>query len=315
MSFARFEHLRRRTDRVLIYGHRGARGVFPENTLQGFDYLSQIGIDAVEIDVLTARDGVPVVTHNPYLLPETTRDADGNWLTEPSSRVCDMDTAELASFDIGAIRPGTRYHTRFSDQARLNGVSVPSLDAFCEWAKVSPNFILDIEIKSFASEPHLTLPPKELATAVLQTVQRHGLMDRAIWQSFDWRVLHAMREIEPDVPLGYLSQILQPERDSDGNIYEGSPWTDGIVPENYDAGLPDAIIADGGDFWCPHYKDLTATSMARAKSLNLPVNVWTVNDPSDIAHMALMGVDGIITDFPARAQNVLTNLDIGWRLA
>lgn len=314
MSFAGFEHLRRRLDRVLIYGHRGARGVFPENTMPGFDYLTQIGVDAVEIDVLTAKDGVPVVTHNPHLLPETTRDTDGTWLTVPSPRVCDMDMVTLEGFDVGAIRPGTRYHMRFSEQARLNHVSVPSFDAFCNWAQAHPDFVLDIEIKSFAEDPHLTLPPKELAAAIVQTVKQHGLMDRAIWQSFDWRVLHAMRDMNPDLPLGYLSQIVPPGSDIDGNIYDSSPWMDGVVPDNHDAGLPGAIVADGGDFWCPYFKDLTPASMAQAKSLNLPVNVWTVNTPSDIARMAQMGVDGIITDYPARAQNVLTELGLGWRL-
>lgn len=306
------DRLRRRDDRLVIYGHRGARGAFPENTMPGFAYLIDIGIDAVEIDVLAAADNVPVVTHNPRLLAETTRGPDGTWLDQPGPRILQTPLAALQQFDIGAIRNGTGYHAKFPDQARLSGVAVPTLDAFCAWASQHPTLVLNIEIKSFPTQPGLAPPPDDLVAMTLAQLRRHGVAERVILQSFDWRVIHACRAQAPDIPRSYLSQLKGPAGPSDANIYDGSPWMDGVDPSEHRNSLPQAIADYGGHVWCPYFEDLNQEDLDRAHALGLLVNVWTVNTPDDLHRMAVIGVDGIITDFPARAQNVLDGMGLGW---
>ena len=89
------------------------------------------------------------------------------------------------------------------------------------------------------------------------------------------------------------------------NIVDGSDWMAGVTRRDHNGSLPETIAALGGKVWCPYFKDLTANDLAQAQALGLVVNVWTVNTLSDINVMADMGVDGIISDYPARVQNVL----------
>jgi glycerophosphoryl diester phosphodiesterase len=313
MNAHTLNRLRRRDDRVLLHGHRGARGAFPENTMPGFDYLASIGIQAVEFDVLCAAGGVPVLTHNPYLLADTTRDGKGDWLDGQGPKLIETPWAALREYDVGAIRAGSAYHARFPEQARLSGVQIPSLERFCAWAQARPAMFLDIEIKSFANAPDLTPPPGELLAAVLDPVHRYGLADRVLVQSFDWRVLSACKAQAPDILRGYLARLDRPGADTEATVYPGSPWLDGLEAAARDGGMPDALAQVGAHVWCPHVTDLAQADLERAQALGLAVHVWTVNDADEIARVARMGVDGIITDLPARAQNVLAGMGLGWR--
>ena len=89
------------------------------------------------------------------------------------------------------------------------------------------------------------------------------------------------------------------------NIVDGSSWMGGVTRADHDGSLPQTIAALGGKVWCPYFKDLTQDALVRAQNLGLVVNVWTVNTLDDINRMADMGVNGIISDYPARVQNVL----------
>ena len=90
------------------------------------------------------------------------------------------------------------------------------------------------------------------------------------------------------------------------NIVDGSPWMSGVMRKDHKDSLAQTIFALGGKVWCPYFKDLTEGELTKAKDLGLSVNVWTVNSLSDIICMAEMGVDGIISDYPARVQNILS---------
>ena len=89
------------------------------------------------------------------------------------------------------------------------------------------------------------------------------------------------------------------------NIVDGSSWMGGVTRADHDGSLPQTIAALGGKVWCPYFKDLTQDALVMAQDLGLVVNVWTVNTLDDINRMADMGVNGIISDYPARVQNVL----------
>jgi glycerophosphoryl diester phosphodiesterase len=90
-----------------LIGHRGARALFPENTLEGFRAARDAGFHWFEIDVAMTRDGVAVISHDPRLSPDLTRSPDGRWLMAPSQPLHRMDFATLAQFDIGRLRPGS----------------------------------------------------------------------------------------------------------------------------------------------------------------------------------------------------------------
>ena len=96
------------------------------------------------------------------------------------------------------------------------------------------------------------------------------------------------------------------------NIYEGSAWMDGVSLAAHGGALPQAIASLGGQIWSPYFKDITSEKLEQAREAGLIVNSWTVNEPSDIHRMIDLGVDGIITDYPARVQRCLMACGLSW---
>lgn len=282
--------------RPLVYGHRGARGVLPENTMESFRWLRAQGIAAVEIDVQLSADGVPVIIHDPLMPAQLARDAQGRWLQAPGPKIIDLTLAELQRYDLGRLNPDHPYGARYPDQQPADGARIPILAEFLGWAQEDPALTLNIEVKSFAHRSDLGAAPAHLAEAVAGAIAARGLANPLVISSFDWRVLSALHRIAPELPRGYLTL----EATEEANIFPGSPWMDGAALRLNDTELP-RIIADlGGKFWCPFHRDLSAARVSAAQALGLGVNVWTVNDPDDISRMMAMGLDGIITDYPQR---------------
>src|SRR5579872_4555556 len=115
------------TRSIDLQGHRGARGLYPENTLAGFAGALAIGVDALELDVAMTADDVVVVTHDPTLNPDITRTSDGAWLTQRGPRIRSLRIDDLAHYDVGRIRPGSSYAALFPDQAPHDGARIPAL--------------------------------------------------------------------------------------------------------------------------------------------------------------------------------------------
>lgn len=283
----------------LIYGHRGARGVIAENTMAGFAYLRDIGVRGVELDVQLTRDGIAVIFHDPQVSAALARGADWQWLAQDGPKIIDMDAAQLAQYDVGRLNPAHPYAARFPNQRPIDGAHVPQLDAFLAWAATDADARINIEIKSFAERTDLGAAPEALAQAVADTVLRHKLQAQVLVSSFDWRVLSALSRITPDLARGYLSYA---QADPDCTIYDGSPYMDGM---SLRSSLPELVAEQGGMVWCPYFQDLCTNTLAIAHDLGLAVNVWTVNSAQDMRRMIEMGVDGIITDDPARLQALL----------
>ena len=111
----------------IVIGHRGARGVMPENTLDGFAFCHAIGVTAIEFDVHVSAEGVPVVTHDPRPNLALVRGADGRWLDAPQPLICETPLAWLKAWNVGALRPGSAYGARYPDQALLGLCRIPTL--------------------------------------------------------------------------------------------------------------------------------------------------------------------------------------------
>ena len=311
----RLAPLRRAPGIVRLHGHRAARGVLPENTLMAFQNTFDIGVQVVELDLLSTRDGIPVITHNPRLLSASTRDESGDWLQGSGPRIHDLTYTELQRYDVGGLRTGTSYAARFPDQAFLTGQRIPRLEDLAKMvsAPQHADIWLNIEIKSSPDAPQDTPPLGDYVAQVLAILRQHDLCDRAILQSFDWRVLEVIATQAPDMPRSYLSYLPRENPPMVPNVYAGSPWLGSALYDQYGGSLPRLISDLGGMVWCPYYQDLDASDVALARDLGLIVNTWTVNRPEDISAAIDAGVDGIITDYPARAQRLLLDRGLSWR--
>ncbi len=287
----------RRRGAPLVYGHRGARGVLPENTIESFRYLRETGAQGLEIDVQNAANRVPVVVHDPLIPMQLARDPKGNWLPEPGPKVHDLSVAQLQAYDVGRLNPTHPYSTRYPQQRPLDGARIPSLDAVLDWAQNEAGLILNIEVKSYATRADLGDPPETLVEDLLSALFRYKLAEQVLISSFDWRILTTLRTQAPEVARGYLSY----EQPDDNLVtQEASPWMAGLSLAEFDGSLPRLIAAQGAQCWCAYFRDLTEARLSEAHKLGLAVNVWTVNEPADVAQMIAMGVDGIITDYPAQ---------------
>ena len=267
-----------------LIGHRGARSLFPENTVEGFRAALAAGIQSFEVDIAMTRDGVPVLSHDPYLSPYLTRDADGAWLCAPGPAIHDMDFADLAAFDVGRLRPHSRTARRFQRQVPVDGARIPALE---DVLHLHSQARWTLEIKTNPGRPKLTARPEAIAEAVAAVVDRAGAGSRVVVQSFDWRGPRHLRCLRPDLAYAWLT------------TNSTRAWRGG------QSRLPETVVAEGGGTWSPHFRELSPRLLARAKHAGLRVVPWTVNKPADIARLARWGVDGIITDDPLVARAVL----------
>ncbi|MGH1412255.1 MAG: glycerophosphodiester phosphodiesterase family protein [Pelagimonas sp.] len=307
--------LRKAPGIVRLHGHRAARGVLPENTLMAFQQVFDTGVQVVELDVLTTADGIPVITHNPALMAASTRDPNGLWLSQDGPRVIDLTYEELRRYDVGGLRAGTDYANRYPDQAFLTGQTIPKLSDLCALVN-EPQYRhiwLNLEVKSDPTKPDNTPALGEYTATIIDTLTHYNLKTRVIFQSFNWNVLEQAKRLSPSLPRSYLSYDPKPNAPMDANTFEGSPWMAGASLAEHGGSLAHVVAAQGGAVWSPYFADITAEKVATAQSLGLIVNAWTPNTAHDIQATIDAGVDGIITDYPGRAQRLLLSQGLTWR--
>ncbi len=284
--------------RVALVGHRGARGLFPENTLEGFRAAAALGVDAIELDVALTADGVAVASHDPRLSAELTRGPDGAWLAAPGPLIRALPAAALARFDVGRARPGSTTAAAFPDQVPIDGARIPTLEA--TFGVASVDFL--VEMKTFPDHPGWTAPPAALAAAVLAAAERAGATARLTVESFDWRGLRHLGRIRPGLRRAWLTR--------QATVAAAALWWDGPRPEDFGGSVPRAVAAAAGPggppaVWAPEHVDLTADAIAEAHALGLRVIAWTVNAPADMARLIGWGIDGLVTDRPDLGRRVL----------
>ena len=298
---------------IKIYGHRGARGDLPENTLESFKYLFENNINAYETDILISKDLIPVITHDFRLDPSLTKDKEGNWIKDENIKIFDLTYDEISKFDVGSLNKLTRYGRRFVNQKSLENQKIPKLSELLELSSknVLQNLLINLEIKSTPDEKNLTPDPKDLVQIVLNEINNSNLKDKIIISSFDWRILREVKKQSPEIPRAYLTFQQEKGMKIKKTIYSKSPWIDHI-PLTIVYDLPKIIKELGGSAWHPYYKDINKKAVKDAHDNNLPVNVWTVNDEDDMLKMIEYGVDGIMTDYPLRLKNLCEKRSINW---
>jgi glycerophosphoryl diester phosphodiesterase len=247
---------------IQVHGHRGARAMRPENTMPAFEYAIAQGVDALELDMAVTKDGVIVVSHDPEMrAPVCTGPRDG-------VAIHSLTLAEVRQWDCGARR-----NPLFAKQQPVPGTKMPTLDEVFTLAPKG-QFLFNIETKITPEHPELAPPPGEFVRLVLAEIHKHRLESRVVLQSFDFRTLHEMRKIAPEIRLSAL--------------YSGTPRD--FVDIGREAGAQ--IVS-------PEYLLVTAAQVKAAHAAGFEVLPWTANTPEDWARLVAAGVDGIISDDPA----------------
>lgn len=278
-----------------LQGHRGARGLAPENTLPAFARGLALGVDTLECDMAITKDDVVVIHHDLWLNPDITRGPDGKWLESRGPAIHELTFEELQRYDVGRIKPGTKYAADFPDQVPVDGTRIPRLSDLFDLVKKSGNTKVgfDCETKISPLEPGATLPPEAFARRVIAEITKHGMAGRTMIQSFDWRTLQVVQKEAPEIRTMYLSSPRTLKADGG----KPSPWLAGFTPEDHGS-VPRAVKAAGGKIWAPNQTFLTPELLAEARGLGIIVIPWTVNDPAMMDKLLDMGVDGIISDRP-----------------
>lgn len=290
---------------VDLQGHRGARGLLPENTLPAFAQALSIGVTTLELDTAVTKDGVIVVSHDATLNPDITRGPDGQWLARNDIAIHTLTLAELQQYDVGRIRPRSAYARRFPGQQPLDGTRMPKLADVFALARRAGNSTVhfNIETKISPEQPQHTLSPEDFARALVHLIQTEKLGSRVTIQSFDWRTLQVVQQEAPQIATVYLTA----QQSWQDNIRAGetsSPWTADFHVSRHGGSVPRMVKAAGGAVWSPYFGDVNRENLREARDAGLKVVVWTVNDPRDIARMLDLGVDGIISDYPDRLRRV-----------
>ena len=288
-----------------LQGHRGARGLLPENTLPAFAHALTLGVTTLELDVAVTRDGLLVVSHDATLNPDITRGPDGQWLERDDLAIHTLSFAELQHYDVGRIRPGTDYAQRFAHQQAVDGTRMPRLTDVFALARRAGNdrMRFNIETKLSPDHPQRTLPPAEFARALIALIRAEKLESRVTIQSFDWRTLQVVQQEAPQIATVCLS-VQQAWQDNIRAGASASPWTAEKHVSRFGGSLPKLVQAAGGTVWSPYFGDVSAAAVSEARQLGLKVVVWTVNEEPDIVRMIELGVDGIISDYPDRLRRI-----------
>lgn len=272
-----------------LQGHRGARGLRPENTIPGFSLALKLGVTTLELDVVISADGQVVVSHDPVVSAGICSHPDGRPVEqqeESGLSLYAMSYEQIRGFDCGE-----RGHPGFPDQ-----VSVPAwkplLSEVIDFAEARtadlgrPSVWYNIETKSTPSGDGINHPdPETFVRLVHSVIRSRAIADRVIIQSFDKRTLIALHNLDPDV-----STSLLVSRSSDPGI-EANLEGLGFVP----------------DIYSPDYRLVTSELVGDVHTAGMKLIPWTVNEKSEMLRLLDMDVDGLITDYPDRGVDMLRN--------
>ncbi len=269
-----------------LQGHRGAMGLKPENTLPSFYKAVDLGVTTIEFDLAVSREHRIVISHEPWFRSNICLQPDGSPIPredERSFRLYEYDYETIAQFDCGTLQ-----HPSYPEQKNLfasKPLMTDAISAVDEYVRSLGRAPVryNIEIKSNPAWYGTLIPDPEIFARLvheelldLERQLASPILERVSIQSFDPRPLHVFREIAPGVPLVILTST---EKSVDEHIdYFG------FLPEIYS----------------PNYGILTPEHVTRAQDLGMLVIPWTVNSPEDMKRMVDFGVDGLITDYPNR---------------
>lgn len=282
-----------------LQGHRGTRGLAPENTLAAFERALAIGVNTLETDLAVTRDGVLVISHDPVLNPDLVRGPDGQWLASKGPAIRTLTLEELRTYDVGRTNPASAYGKQYPEQVPADGQRFPTLkEVFALGANNNVRFAIETKITPTSGGD--TPDPATFAKLVVDAVREAGMTQRVEVLSFDWRTLVEVKKLAPGIRTVCITQATQ-----NFDNARNAAWTAGLEISRFDGSVPQLVKAAGCNTWSSFFRNLTPASIAEGKALGLTVLPWTVNDPDDMARLIDWKVDGLITDYPDRARKVM----------
>ena len=304
-----------------LEAHRGGRDVRPENTLYSYAYAIELGATSIECDMQLTKDGQIVMSHNPILNSDITRDKNGNYIENNKYDIRLMTVDELKKFDVGVMDPNCgEYYDLHGKTQFTYDAKIPTLEELMQLIQSygDKNIVLNIETKSYPDPASAgyknNADPKKFVEVFNNIVKKYDMEDRVVLQSFDWQTLIEMKKLNPNISTSALWQE-QPSwgRDSESlRRYEKkkSPWLGGLDIKDYQGNPVKAAHAIGADIISPYYTEISKQDVDEAHSLGMKVVPWTVNNEKDMTMLLDMGVDGIISDKPWLLKQVLEKRNI-----
>jgi len=265
-----------------LQGHRGARGLLPENTIPSFLKAIDLGVNTIEFDLVVTADNQILISHEPWFDHQISTKPDGNPVTEEEQmdfNIFKMTYEETQEFDVGM-----RGHAGFPEQEPMDVTkplmrdAIIAIETYAEEQGLDPVYY-NIETKSRPEWYDEYGPqPEEFSQLLYDELAELDILDRVIIQSFDPATLIAMREIDPDLVQAML-------------VYEEEQTIDRYVE----------ILGYQPEIWSPHYQLVTPELVADVHDRGMTIIPWTINETEEMIRQLDMGVDGIITDYPNRA--------------
>jgi glycerophosphoryl diester phosphodiesterase len=261
-------------------GHRGCRGVMPENTIPAMLKALELGVTTLEMDVVITQDKKVVLSHEAFFSHEITTKPDGSYVSEAEEKtlkIYQMDYEQVKTYDVG-MKP----HPRFSTQQKIKAIKPLLSNLFDEVKNYTiknkkPIPYFNIETKTSIPGDILFHPkPDEFTELLMQVIKEKQMENYVIVQSFDVRTLQYLHAHYPSIK----TAMLQEEFD----ITLGTDYIKklGFTP----------------DIYSPAYNKVTAEMIKACHDKGVKIIPWTVNDKAKIQELKSIGVDGIITDYP-----------------
>lgn len=273
-----------------VHGHRGCRGLLPENSIPAFLYALTLGVDVLELDVVVSADRQVVVSHEPWLNPLICRGPHGETLPRtpvPLHNLYHMPYALIAQCDCGLPHPDFPQQAAQPAHKPLLRDTLAATEAHVARQRPDAAVGYSVEIKSLPEGDGIYHPaPAEFLPLILAELDRAGVAARTTLLSFDPRILQLAHQLRPELRTCLL---VEPEQE-----WFSCLQALGFMPTTFG----------------PNHRTVTPTAVARLRSLYpiLRLVPWTVNEPADMHRLLAIGVEGITTDYPDRLLAPLQSL-------
>jgi len=287
-----------------IQAHRGGRDLYPENTMAAFRNAIELGVTTLELDLAMTKDGVIVISHDPYLSYKLVKNNRDSFISKYRDiYIKDLTFSKVREYSVGSINPASSYYAAHTSQTAVPGEKIPSLEElFAYTDEIGEDDIrFNIEIKTYPENPEYTQSRSNFVNAVLSVVQKYDKASRITIQSFDWSSLALVKEQNRGISIVCLAAKKLKLNGKTFNLRLGdrgpSPWLDGLDADDF-ASTSELVQEFGADVISPYYRDISLSDIQKAHELGLKIIPWTINDPGKMLQFIEMGVDGIITDRP-----------------
>lgn len=271
-----------------IHGHRGARGLFPENTITAFIEAVKLGVTTLEMDVVISADSKVVVSHEEWMNEAFCLQPNGNEIeinSKEKYNLYKMPYSEIALYDCGSKNNSEfPFQKNCPEHKPLLSEVINAIETYIKNNNL-PNVTYNIEIKSELGGDSIFHPkPLVFVQLVLNELELHPINNRFILQSFDVRILQEIKSLKSDITIGLLIENFDEPQLNLERL--------GFIPNMYN----------------PEFPLVTSELIKELHHKNILIIPWTVNELTDMKRLILMGVDGIITDYPDRAIELIKSL-------